>query len=158
MVESINIIGARVDGVSTTNEATLGVVVEQSNGNKLQYCQANGAIAVNEFVIIDEDFQAAKITATAAAAGEGLHAGIAETALADNEYGYITIEGIAKGKVAANCAAHAKLYTTATGGVLDDATSTGYTIIENCVALTAVVTAGVTDIRLGATNIGAATA
>ena len=149
MSEIINVIGSKVAETTTTQEQELGFIAVDSDGTKRQYVQADGALVANEFVIINKDNQCAKLTLTLAAAGLGKKVGISEIAFADDEYGFVVVEGQTTGKVAANCAANALLYTTATAGVLDDATSTGLTLIHDVVALTAVVTAGTTDIRIG---------
>ena len=103
-------------------------------GNEFCYVQANGAIAQYEFVGIDENYQAAPLTA--AMAGDGWMVGAAQVAFADNEYGFICMRGTnVSGNVLANAAADTVLRTSATAGSLDDNT-TG-TQIDGVVAVTA---------------------
>jgi hypothetical protein len=89
------------------------------------FVQAAGAIAKYAFVTYSSVGQAAEATTTTYATASGL--GVAQVALADNEYGWIWIgcgggigSGI-KGLVAASFAAGGILNTTATAGVADDA-------------------------------------
>lgn len=89
------------------------------------FVQANGAIAQYAWVGIDGSGQAAELTTTTYASSCAI--GVAQFALADNEYGWVWVgkgggtgKGI-KGKVAASYAAFAVINTTATAGVADDA-------------------------------------
>ena len=131
MSEIINVIGSKVAETTTTQEHELGFIAIDSDGTKRQYVQADGALVANEFVIISKNNQCAKLTKTLAAAGLGKKVGISEIAFADDAYGFVVVEGQTKGKVAANCAANKLLYTTATAGVLDDATAAGLTLIHD---------------------------
>lgn len=113
-----------------------------------QYVQANGAIAVYDAVKVDDDGQAAALTTTISGA-EPTAVGLAQVALADNEYGWVfrgmgggSGKGI-KANLAANCAADVKLYTTATAGVLDD---TATDLIENVKAVAAVTSAAAAEV------------
>ena len=95
---------------------------------------ANGAIAQYAWCVFDPNsttFQAAEMTTTNAGSAT-LQAGVAQFALATTEVGFIWLGGSGgggygkgiKGKVAASYVAKAILYTTATAGVADDASTT----------------------------------
>lgn len=94
------------------------------------FVQANGAIAQYAFVTIANDGQAAELTTTTAGSNN-LMIGVAQVALADNEYAWVWVGGPRgggvgsgiKGKVAANYVALNNLQTTATAGVADDAST-----------------------------------
>jgi hypothetical protein len=95
------------------------------------FVQADGAIDQYGFVKIEQDGQAAMLTTTNAGS-QGLLVGVAQVAAADNEYLWVWVGGLngggigsgIKGKVAANYVAKANLFTTATDGVADDASTT----------------------------------
>lgn len=102
------------------------------------YVQASGAVAQYSAVKIDNDGQAAELT-TAISGTEPTAVGIAQVALADNEYGWVWAgEGGGSGKgikvtVLADCAAGAKIYTTTTAGSVDD---TATDLIQGLTTLT----------------------
>lgn len=106
---------------------TVGSLVE----GEFVFVQADGAIDQFGFVKIEADGQAAMLTTTNAGS-QGLLVGVAQVALADNEYGWVWIGGVCgggagkgiRGKVAANYVAKNNLNTTATAGVADDASTT----------------------------------
>lgn len=88
------------------------------------YVQAGAAIAIYDAVKIDNDGQAVLLT-TAVSGTEPTSVGVAQVALADNEYGWVWVKGGGSGKgIKVNaltlCATDVKLYTTATGGAIDD--------------------------------------
>lgn len=96
-----------------------------ANDGVYQYVHANGAIAQYAMVKIDDDFEAAEGTTTLLPNTEPAKVGIAQVAFADNDYGWVFVgPGLATCKVAALCAQDVKLYTTATPGVVDDASTT----------------------------------
>jgi hypothetical protein len=82
-------------------------------------------------VKIEADGQAAMLTTTNAGS-QGLLIGVAQIAVADNEYVWVWVGGLhaggvgsgIRGKVAANYVAKNNLNTTATAGVADDASTT----------------------------------
>jgi len=153
MSESLNVIGANVSGETETEEFELGTIAAGEDGNRRMYIRANGAVVAGDFVTIDESFDAKKITSTSATQ-LGLRVGIVEHAMTDNYYGFAVIEGLANGKLGGLCAAHAKLYTSATAGMLDDS-STSQTVIGQIINLTAVATAAaLSPCRLGSTSYG----
>jgi len=95
------------------------------------FVQADGAVDQYGFVKIEQDGQAAMLTTTNAGS-QGLLIGVAQVAAADNEYLWVWVGGLngggvgkgIRGKVAASYVAKANLFTTATAGVADDASTT----------------------------------
>lgn len=101
------------------------------------YVQAAGAIDQYDFVSIDEDYQATALADAGGAAGHIL--GCAQIAFADNDFGWVAIEGTnINGNILAFCAADTEaLWTTATAGHVDDATSAGAVRLVGVVAVAA---------------------
>lgn len=135
---SIDQNAAGANFTSTTASPTFGVGTRMrgADGSEWVYVQASGAITGAGYaVVIDEDFQAAM--ATNATALRGLSIGIAGTAFADDEYGWVQIYGVCDIQVAASCAANAAITSTTTAGQLDDAAGTGTKNILGLVLTTA---------------------
>ena len=115
------------------------------------FVQADGAIDQYAAVKISDDGQAAMLTTTNAGSNN-LQVGIAQVAAADNEYLWVFVGGVAGGgvgsgikvKAAASYAADANLQTTATAGVVDDASTT---LIKNVVGLTTLTGAGTVEVK-----------
>ncbi len=126
-----------VDFTATPTAAgfVIGTQVMGSDGTKWVYVQASGAITQYDAVAIDENYQAASMTKALADAGHQV--GFAQVAFADNDYGWIALEGSnISVRVAPSCAADVALYTTGSSGVLDD-TSASQTKIEGAVIVAA---------------------
>ena len=115
------------------------------------FVKASASVAQYAFVAIAKDNTVAELTTTTAGSNS-LQVGVAQIALAANEYGWVWIGGPMgggvskgiKGKIAASYVAEANLNTTATAGVADDASTT---VIKNVVALAATVGAGTVELR-----------
>lgn len=117
----------------------LGTRVEGANGSVFVYCQANGAITGDGYsVLISSAYQAALLSVTNSGGAQGEAVGIAKSAWADNDYGWIQIAGVADIRGAASAAANTTLNTTATGGQLDDDNLAGSENIDGLVLTTAV--------------------
>lgn len=115
------------------NDFALGTCVGATDGQEYMYVHASAAIAQYDFVGIDENFEAAPLTA--AMAGDGWHIGVAQVAIADNEFAWVATKGSnISGNVLESAAADTVLRTSATAGSLDDNT-TG-TQIDGVVAVT----------------------
>ncbi|MBF0311512.1 MAG: hypothetical protein HQL56_18530 [Magnetococcales bacterium] len=118
------------------NDFPLGTTVAGTDGTRWMFVHAAGAITQYQVVGIDENFEASPLTK--AMADDGWFIGFAQIAFADNDFGWVAIEGSnIKGKCLANCALDVSLYTSATAGSLDDA-STSQTKIDGVVAVSAV--------------------
>ena len=95
-----------------------------NDGNTYIFVQANGAITQYSTVWITTAGQAASVTDTVIGTNPGGRPGFAQVAFADNEFGWVVLQGCAfRIKFADACAKAVPLYTTATAGVLDDATA-----------------------------------
>lgn len=124
----VNYLRTFEEGTIPSLPAKLGDVGSSPEG-EFVFVQADGAIAQYAFVKITSAGQAAE--ATDAIAGP-IQIGVAQVAAADNEYLWVWIGGAMgggvgvgiKGKVLTGYVAGAALYTTATAGCADDATST----------------------------------
>lgn len=103
------------------------------NGKKAyMFVQANGAITGDGYVVsIDESYQAVMLdTDTAATVAEGQLVGVAETAFADNEYGWVQVFGPCGIRSEQDALANAKLGPTAAAGQVDDAGAVGSKYID----------------------------
>lgn len=131
-------------------EAKLGDLGSDSDGEWV-YVKASAAVAQYAFVAIAKDNTVAELTTTTAGSAS-LQVGVAQNALALNEFGWVWIGGPMgggvgkgiKGKIAASYVAEANLNTTATAGVADDAATT---LIKNVVGLTATTGAASVELR-----------
>ncbi len=125
--------GVRLDSTTEAAEHAPGTRIAGSDGTEWVYVQAGGAIARYDYVTVDETFQAA--AGTKKAVDDGHEIAIAQTAFADDAYGWVATRGQGKAlklNVLANCAADAALYTSAQAGKLDD-DSTSQTRVEGVV-------------------------
>jgi hypothetical protein len=117
--------------------------VGSSTEGEFVFVQADGAIDQYGFVKIEPDGQAAMLTTTNAGS-QGLLVGVAQVAAADNEYLWVWVGGLngggagkgIKGKVAASYVAKNNLFTTATAGVADDASTTKIAYVVGLAATT----------------------
>jgi hypothetical protein len=130
--------------------AVIGDLGSSKHGDFI-FVQADGAVDQYAAVKISDDGQAAMLTTTNAGSNN-LQVGIAQVAAADNEYLWVWVGGVAGGgvgsgikvKAAASYAADANLQTTATAGVVDDASTT---LIKNVVGLTTLTGAGTVEVK-----------
>jgi hypothetical protein len=137
MTQLTPLLGVSITDTPTSNVSghQLGTRVEHSDGQVYTYVTASAAITQYDFVGIDENFAAAPLTD--AMAQDGWEIGVAQVAFASGDYGWVCTKGSnVTGFVKASCAADVALYTSATAGKLDDA-STGVTKIEGVVLVTA---------------------
>jgi hypothetical protein len=126
----------------------LGTTVKTNDGGEAVFCQALSAIGQYNAVVISSGHVASNLTTTNVAAGDGgisKQVGWSQTSIAISAFGWIHTAGRPIGEVAANCANQAILFTTATAGVVDDAT------------ISAALIAGVV-MKVGATSVSNATA
>lgn len=132
-------LGVGIAVADTSATQALGTKVTGNDGSEFVYCQANGAITGDGYVVlIDEDFQADLIDTTNTASAFGDAVGVAKVALADDEYGWIQIKGTSTFRGLASAAANASLNSTATAGALDDDGTSGAETIDGIVFTTAV--------------------
>lgn len=131
--------GSQTTTTDSTKKFGEGDRATGSSGTVWVYVQASGAITQYDWVAIDENFQAA--AGTDALAGVGHMIGFAQVAFADNEWGWVAIEGSdIKVRAAPSCVADGNLWSFTTSGVLDDATSAGAIEIHGVTTITTVAT------------------
>lgn len=134
------IVGTRLDEANDSQLFTLGECVKGTDGTEWMYCVASGAITQYQCVGINEDHDAYAMTTTLAEDSDRV--GFAQFAFSSGQYGFIAIRGTnIKVRTKASCAADAQLYTTASAGVLDDATSAGALLVDGVVCVSAAGTA-----------------
>jgi len=109
---------------------TLGGYDDPVNGyQEFIYGRANGAITGAGYVCVEAtgfDFQLISVTATTpGTAGFGSRVGVAQVALADNQYGWFQVYGKGSVRTLASAAKGTRLNTTSTDGALDDDATAG---------------------------------
>lgn len=131
----------------------VGTVVSLSDGGEAIYVKALSEISTYAYALIYADGTAQMATttlATTAGTTSTKRGAWAQASIPSGYYGWLQISGTPKGNLAANCDDQAPLYTTATAGVLDDATVSGGLIggtistvtISNATAVTLLVARG----------------
>ena len=117
--------GTTTDGANAL--FPLGMLDTGTDGTVWMYVQAGAAITQYDAVLINEDFQAVPMTttlATEASGSAGDFVGFAQVAFSDNDLGWVAIKGSnIECRLSASCAADVMLYSTASAGVLDDASA-----------------------------------
>lgn len=105
------------------------------------YGRANGAITGLGYVCLEAtgfDFVMATTTTSAPGAqGPGTRVGVAQAALADNQYGWFQVYGKGSIRTAASAAIGTRLNTTATGGQVGDDGTAGAEPILGATLMTA---------------------
>lgn len=129
-------------GVPAFRLGTRGGLNDLTNGyQEFVYGRANGTITAAGYVCVELtgfDFALATVTqTTAGTAGFGTRIGVAQAALADNEYGWFQVYGKGSVRTLASAAKGTRLNTTATGGALDDDATAGSEAIVGIVLGTA---------------------
>lgn len=135
-----SVAGAQAANPGPTREHALGTVATGTDGTEWVYCISSGAITQFQAVGINEDFDAYSLTTALAAQSDKI--GFAQIAFAAGEYGWIATRGTnIKVRTKASAAADAQLWTTASAGVLDDATAAAALKIDGIVLVSAAGTA-----------------
>ena len=121
-----SLIGANLTRVDATAMYALGTVVNLNDGGQAMYVHAStSALSTNSAVSIGVNGVAAMLTTTNG--GTSPRVGFAQTSIGTSQYGWIALGGQVQCNLAAQCDDNVPLFTTATDGVLDDATVTaGY--------------------------------
>jgi hypothetical protein len=135
-----------------TNTLPTGTVAFLSDGGKAMWVQALSGVAQFCAVAIAVDHTAVSLSTGAVTEGTGVsrQIGFAQTSAASGTYCWVALSGRPKVKLASACADRVTLYTTATAGVLDDATVSNSfvlgvmskTTISNATAITCIVSDG----------------
>lgn len=112
---------------------TAGFVVAGTGGSEWIFVKAGAAIAAGDACQITTLTSiATPITTTNGLLGDRV--GWAQVAIASGAYGWLQIAGAVQNlTVLASAAPNVLLYTTATGGALDDATTTGVKLISGVI-------------------------
>jgi len=115
-----------VDGTQTATFAP-GTTVTGADGAIYTYVSATSTISQYNAVVIDNVGGAVPVTTTNSATSKRI--AFAQVSIASSYFGWVKTGGKAIVQLAANCAPNVPLYTTATGGVLDDAVVWGGLVI-----------------------------
>ena len=140
------LLGVNLSQVDTTAQYAPGTLSNCSDGGMAMYVlSSTSAISTYAAVAIDGNGKANMLTTTNAASSP--RCGFSQVSIATGAYGWVRLGGAAiLVNLAANCAPNVALFTTATPGVLDDATVTlGYVMglvanntISNATAVTCI--------------------
>lgn len=146
---SLDKIAVDLTANATTSEAqfAVGTVTKLSDGGEAVFVNAISTIAAFDAVGINAAGGAYPITTTNSVTSKRV--GFAQTAITSSYYGWVQTGGTVKVNLASACADEVPLYTTATGGVLDDAVVSGGLImgvtstvtISNATAVTCIAVA-----------------
>lgn len=102
----------------------LGDCYMHEDGSWWVYCEANGAITGDGYVVeVDSQYQATQMTTAASSFGNRVGVCHSDQAVADNERGWVQVYGTSSIRTSAAAAANAQLRATATSGAVDDAAS-----------------------------------
>ena len=146
------IVTPSLTATDTTARVPVGTVVATSDGGQAVYVLSSlSAVSTFNAVVIDETFDVQNLTTTNAGT-KSKCVGFAQVSIATGYYGWVQLSGRPKVNLATNCDDQVPLYTTATAGVLDDATVSGAggmimgvvsgTTISNATAVTCIVQRG----------------
>lgn len=138
------IIGVNLTRVDTSALFPTGTMVNLSDGGQAIYVKATSEISQYAAVLVDATANVVMLTTTNAANNKRI--AFAQTSIQSAGFGWVQMGGAPLVNCAANCAPNVPLYTTATAGVLDDATVTlGYVqgliatnTISNATAITCI--------------------
>ena len=145
------ILGIDPTRVTEDAEFVLGAVGFNDDGKGWKYVQAAGGIAINRVSRIDEDGQAAELSTSND--DPGIPLGVAQTAFADNEYGWLQIFGNARVFVNGAVAAGEKPVATAEAGSITDGTAEP--ILQGIYFPDAIADNGTGDVVLTWAHVGA---
>ena len=118
-----NMIGVSLDYTDTSPSFALGTTVNLSDGGQAVYVRAASTVATYAAVSVLVDNTVVPLTTTNSAGSKAV--GFAQVSIASAYYGWVQLGGKPRVSVAAACEPSVPLFTTATAGVLDDATVTG---------------------------------
>ena len=111
------------NGVSVQPAFALGTVTPMNDGGHAIYVKALSELSTCAACAVYADGTAQMLTTTNA--GTCKRVAWAQTSVPSAYFAWLQSGGNFKGNLAANCAPNVPLYTTATAGVLDDATVSG---------------------------------
>lgn len=135
-----SLIGATLATADTAAKFTLGTIAPTTDGGEVVYCIASGAVSQYALCGINEDFDVYMMTTALSVQSDRL--GFPQVALAAGEYGWVHTRGSnIKVRTKASAAADAQLWTTASAGVVDDATAASALKLDGMVLVAAAGTA-----------------
>lgn len=143
MASTSSVIGVNLTRYDSAAMFPVGTIVNLDQGGQAMYVKAStSALSTFGAVSINKNGIAILLTTTNAATSSRI--GFAQISVATSNYAWVQLGGKVMVNLAANCAPALPLFTTATAGVLDDATVTaGYvpglvaaTTISNTTAVT----------------------
>lgn len=153
---SSSILGVQLAQVDDSAGFGLGTLINLSDGGQAMYVKAStSALSTYAAVSIGVNGIATMLLTSNAEASPRI--GFAQTSIGTSKYGWVQLGGQVLVNLAANCDDNVPLFTTATAGVLDDATVTaGYVMglintrtISNATAVTCLGAAQVHTGRYG---------
>jgi hypothetical protein len=118
-----NMIGVSLEYTDASPSFAVGTVVNLSDGGQALYVQAASTVATYAAVSVRVNNTVVPLTTTNSAGSKAI--GFAQVSIASAYYGWVQLGGKPRVNVATACEPSVPLFTTATGGVLDDATVTG---------------------------------
>lgn len=123
-------IGVDLTQVTSVPQFALGTIVHTDQGGVYEYCRARSEISQYAAVVIFEgnSIRMAE-TSIVDQGGTGRKIGFAQVSIASAFYGWVGRQGKLVANLADDCADNVPLFSTATAGVLDDAT------VSNCLVL-----------------------
>jgi hypothetical protein len=119
----------------TGNMFSPGDRANDHDGKAYVYVTASAAIAANDVVFFNSAFAATPLSTANDARGNKV--GVALTAFASGEVGWVQVDGPCSFNVLASAAANIRLNTTATAGKLDDDATTGSMQVQGIYLTTA---------------------
>lgn len=127
-VESV--LGVDLTTTSTSKVFTLGRELKASDGNVYVYCTASGSISAYAACVLDESGVIAALTTTLAGVIPSTVV-FPQVAFAASEYGWAVKRGPSFSVLALSSAqADVKIYSTATGGAVDDTSAGGTKLVQ----------------------------
>jgi len=131
-------LGVNYDDAHAEQVFELGTCDVSQSGDEFVYVRANGAISQSDVVLVPQDWDADQIDTTNSASAFGEKVGVAFGTLADNQYGWVLVCGVANEiNVGSSCAANAAINSTSTAGRLDDDATVGAEVVDRLVLTTA---------------------
>jgi len=122
------------NGTESTPSQVVGTRMVGIDSAEWLYITAGSAIAQYDAVTVTEAFSG--VPATKALIDDHHIFAVAPAAISSGEYGWVQLTGVTTINVLASCAADTQLFSTATAGSLDDA-STSQTAVNGIVLTTA---------------------
>lgn len=134
------IVGVALANTHTTPMHKLGTICQTDDGGEAVYCIASGAVSQYALCGINEDFDVYMMTTALAAQSDRL--GFPQVGIAAASYAWVYLRGSnIKVRTKASAVADAQLWTTASAGVVDDATAAGALKLDGLVLVAAASTA-----------------